>query len=196
MAYTVFESTNMASTKYAERIFDCVAATDIENGTFGYLNGQNADYVGHVVYNFAAGTKNGLKAGEIVVADNPEWKEDESKITNQRRDAYVIPAGTVFRARVVRMNDEFAVSELGFTAATKATVTGTTNFITSNVYVTIDSSTGKLAATTTAPTSGALIGRIMRKRQVGATIVTTARTYGSASALYEIKVIGVAVPAA
>lgn len=193
MAYAVFESTNMASTKYAERIFDAVAETDIENGTFGYLGKQNKDYVGHVVYNFEVGTTDGLKAGEIVVADNPAWEEDESKITNQRRDAYVIPAGTVFRVRVVRMNDEFAVSELGFTAATKSVATEETDFIENDVYVTIDAATGKLVATTSKPASGALIGRIMRKRTVGATIVTPARTYGSATAMYEIKVIGVAI---
>ena len=37
--YTVFESVNMKSTHYAERIFDAVATEDIENGTFGYLDG-------------------------------------------------------------------------------------------------------------------------------------------------------------
>ena len=50
MAYTVFESTNMASTKYAERIFDAVSTEDIENGTFGYLDGL-ADGE-DVTYNF------------------------------------------------------------------------------------------------------------------------------------------------
>lgn len=193
MAYNIWESTNVAAVKYAARIFDCVAETDIENGTFGYMDGINKDYVGHVVYNFVAGTKEGLKDGEIVVANNPAWKEDESKITNQRRDAYVIPAGTVFRAYVISMNDEFAVSELGFTAATKSVATEETDFIENDVYVTIDAATGKLVAATSKPASVALIGRIMRKRTVGATIVTPARTYGSATAMYEIKVIGVAI---
>ena len=39
MAYCVFESTNMGTTKYAERIFDAVFTEDVENGTFGYLDG-------------------------------------------------------------------------------------------------------------------------------------------------------------
>ena len=76
--YTVFESTNMGSTKYAERIFDAVAEKDIENGTFGYLDGL-ADGES-VIYKFVEG----FKAGEpVVVVDNPAWKEDESKITKQ-----------------------------------------------------------------------------------------------------------------
>ena len=33
MTYNVFESTNMGSTRYAERILDCVADVDVENGT-------------------------------------------------------------------------------------------------------------------------------------------------------------------
>ena len=37
---TVFESTNMKSSRFAERIFDAVAEEDIENGTFGYLGEQ------------------------------------------------------------------------------------------------------------------------------------------------------------
>ena len=115
MAYTVFESTNMASTKYAERIFDAVAATDIEVGTFGYLDGLATGEVN--TYNFVKGTKSGLTIGDIVVVDNPVWTEDTSRITNQRKDKFIIPAGTRFRARVVRKNDEFAESIDGFTSA-------------------------------------------------------------------------------
>ena len=87
--YTVFESVNMGSTHYAERIFDAVADVDVENGTFGYLDGL-ADGETNV-YNFKAGTKAGEK---IVVADNPAWSEDSSRTVNQRKDKYVIPAGT------------------------------------------------------------------------------------------------------
>ena len=33
--HAVVDSVNMASTKYAERIFDCVADVYLDNGTFG-----------------------------------------------------------------------------------------------------------------------------------------------------------------
>ncbi|WP_455717767.1 hypothetical protein [Anaerosporobacter sp.] len=71
--YGVFESTNMKSTKGAERIFDCVSDVVIENGTFGYLNGLATGE--SVVYNFAKGTSAGKT---IVVVDQPAWTEDES----------------------------------------------------------------------------------------------------------------------
>lgn len=189
MAHGVFESTNMASTKYAERIFDAVATQDVENGTFGYLNGLATGEV--VTYNFVAGTKAGLKIGDVVVADQPAWTEDTSRITNQRRDNFVIKQGERFRVRTVRKNDEFAVSIDGFTSASQSVVTSTTNFTTTAIYVSIDSSTGKLVAATTKPESGVIIGQIMRKRVSGATVVTTANTYGRKTDMYEIKVVDV-----
>lgn len=188
MAYTVFESTRLASTgRYSARIVDCVAATDIENGTFGYLNGLNED--GGVIYNFVAGTTDGLVAGDIVVADNPAWDVDESKITNQRKDKYIIPAGTVFRARIIEKNDEFAVSIDGITAATQSTVTGTTDFKTNAVYVTIDSATGKLVASGSNADTPIMEGQIMRKRIAGGVVATSANNYGYTRIMYEIKVL-------
>ena len=193
MAYTAFESTNMATTKYAERIFDAVAATDIENGTFGYLNGLATGE--KVTYNFVAGTTSGLKIGDIVVVDQPAWDVDTSRITNQRRDKFVIKAGTRFRVRVVKKNDEFAESIDGFTSATQSVVTAVTNFATTAVYTSIDATTGKLVAATTKPQSGVIIGRIMRKRISGGTLVTTAHTYGYKRDMYEIKITDVDVTA-
>ena len=57
MTHTVFSSTNMASTKYAERIFDCVCDQDIDNGTFGYME----KLVDRNIYKFVKGTKAGEK---------------------------------------------------------------------------------------------------------------------------------------
>lgn len=190
MAYTVFESANMAATYYAEKIFDAVASTDIENGTFGYLNGLSEN--GGVIYNFVKGTTSGLTAGDIVVADNPAWSEDTSRIINQRKDKYIIPAGTPFRARVIKKTDLFGISIDGFTAATQSVVTAVTNFKTTTVYVTIDSTTGKLVASTTAPESAIVVGKIERSRITGATLVTTANTYGSSKVIYEVRVTSVA----
>ena len=49
MLYGIFESVNMGSTRYAERIFDCVSTKDVENGMFGYL-GELADGYDHIFF--------------------------------------------------------------------------------------------------------------------------------------------------
>lgn len=179
MAKNVFISTNMKSTKYAERIFDVVAAVDVENGTFGYLNGLATNQT-HI-YNFVPGTKAGLVAGEVVVADNPAWKEDTSRITNQRRDNYVIPAGTPFRVRVVAKNDEFGTAIEGVTSASQSAMDV-------GAYVTIDSSTGKLVASATAASTPIMEGKVMRKYVMGATLATAAHNYGLAKTIYVVKI--------
>ena len=180
--YTVFESTNMGSTKYAERIFDAVADTDIENGTFGYLDGLAEGEA--VTYNFKPGTKAGEK---VVVVDNPAWDEDTCRKSNQRKDNYIIPAGTRFRVRVVKVTDEFAIGIKGVTSATQSVVTGVTDFIANDVFLTIDAS-GKLVAKTETTADAAMEARIMRKRISGGTIVTGARSYGYSRDMYEAKV--------
>lgn len=180
--YTVFESVNMGSTHYAERIFDAVAAVDVENGTFGYLDGL-ADGETHT-YNFVAGTKAGKK---VVVADNPAWTEDTCSIVNQRKDKYVIPAGTRFRVRVVKVNDEFGITIEGVTAATRNVVTDVSDFTANNVYLTIDT-TGKLVAATESADDAVMEARIERKRMVGGALVTSAHTYGYSKAMYEARI--------
>lgn len=180
--YSVFESTNMQSTHYAKRIFDVVASEDIENGTFGYLDGLADGY--DVIYNFAKGVKAGAL---IVVADQPAWDEDTSRITNQRRDKFVIKAGTPFRARVIAVADEFAISAEGFTVATKDLVVNTTDFKADDVYVTIDT-TGKLVASATSTPDALFEGKVMRKRIIGGVLTTSAHTYGHTYSLYEVKV--------
>lgn len=175
--YTVLESTNMASTHYAERIFDCVSDEAIENGTFGYLNGL-ADGQSHI-YKFAKGTAEGAA---IVVADQPAWTEDTSRITNQRRDQYIIPADVPFRVRVVKANDEFGITKEGFTSASAGQVAV-------GAYATIDTTTGKLVAQAEKPEADVYFC-IMRKRIVGGTLATAAHNYGSANEMFELRVIG------
>lgn len=180
--YNVFESTNMKSTRGAARIFDAVSDVDIENGTFGYLNGL-AEGESHI-YNFTAGTK----AGEtVIVADQPAWDEDTCRRTNQRRDKFVIKAGTPFRVREVAINDEFATAIEGFTSDTKAIVTDTADFAATDVFVTIDS-TGKLVASNSTTADAVMEGHIERKRTVGGTLETKANTYGHSKPLYEVRV--------
>lgn len=184
MPYTVFESTNMKSSRFAERIFDCVAEEDIENGTFGYLGEQVEE--GSHIYKF----KKGFKAGEtVVVADQPAWNEDTCRITNQRRDKFIIEAGTQFRVRVVAKNDEFAISIQGVTAASQAEMK-------IGAFLTIDASTGKLvAAKTTAvneDSAPVMEAVVERKRIVGGTLATAAHNYGYANEMFtaRIKVLG------
>lgn len=177
MSYAIFESTNMKSTKYAERIFDAVADVDVENGTFGYLDGLAEGE--SVVYNFKAGTK----AGEtVVVVDQPAWTEDTCKITNQRKDKFIVEAGTRFRVRVVAKNDEFAISVEGATPATA-------DKLDVDAYLTIDA-TGKLIASdaSSADSDPVMEAKVMRKRVSGGTLVTDVRSYGSARTMYEAKV--------
>lgn len=173
---TVFESTNMSSTKYHGRIFDCIATEDIENGTFGYIDELADGY--DVVYNF----HKGYKAGKtVVVVDQPVWSEDTSRMTNQRKDKFIVENGTVFRVREVKKNNEFAISAEGFTPATVENVDV-------DKYVTIDETTGKLVVGDSVVESAIMNGKIMRKRVMGNTLVTAAHNYGYSRVMYEVKV--------
>lgn len=172
---TVFESTNMQSTIGAERIFDCVATEDIENGMIGGL-GELAEGMSHV-YKF----KQGVPADHTyVIVDQPVWDADTSRSVNQRRDAFVIPAGTVFRVRVLARNDEFGISKAGFTSDSAEQVKV-------GAYAVADTS-GRFKAQAEQPESGSYC-KIMRKRTLGATLVTTAHTYGDAYELFELRVV-------
>lgn len=176
MAYNVFESTNMGSTKYAERILDCVADVDIENGTFGYLNGlikgQND------LYKFVVGTKKGEK---VVVVDQPVWTEDTSRRTNQRKDKFIIAKGTPFRVRVVKVTDNFSIAVEGFTAETmEAAAAGK--------WVTIDETTGKLVVADAAVEGAVMNGKIEKTRILGGILNTPVRNYGYSRKMYDIRV--------
>lgn len=181
--YNVFDTTNMAAVKFAERIYDAVATTDIENGTFGYLDGL-AEGESHT-YKFVAGTK----AGEqVVVANHPAWDEDTCRMTNQRRDKYIIPAGERFRVYVVKIGDEFGTAIEGITSATRNVVADVTDFTANAVYVTIDAATGKLVASTTSTADAVMEARIMRSRIMGGTLVTSLRNYGYSKKMFTAKV--------
>lgn len=173
--YTVFESVNMGSTHYAERIFDAVADVDIENGTFGYLDGLAEGETN--VYNFKAGTKAGAK---VVVADNPAWTDDASRTVHQRKDKYIIEAGTKFRVRVVKVNDEFGITIEGVTAASQKKMDV-------GAYLTIDA-TGKLVAADASTESAVMEAVVERKRVVGGTLATAAHNYGYSKVMYEARI--------
>ena len=165
------ETTNLRAVHYAERIWDGISDVNTDNGTLGYLDGQFED--GGVIYNFKAGAMEGKTP---VLVHMPEWTEDTSRMTNQRKDKFTNVAGRPFRCFTLAEGDEFALSEDGFTAAPEI-----------GKYVTIDAS-GKLAVAD-APVEGAvMVGKIMRKRQIGSTLVTGIRTYGYARMMYTVKV--------
>lgn len=169
--HKVCELTNLRATHYAERIFDAVADFDIDNGTLGYLDGL-ADGETHI-YKFVKGTKAGRKT---VLVHNPEWTEDTSRMTNQRKDKFFIPAGTPFRAFTLAVDDEFSLSKEGFEGEPEV-----------GKYVTINAD-GKLAVAEAPVDDAVMTGMIMRKRQVGNTLVTGVRTYGYKRMMYEVKV--------
>ena len=171
MRHVCCETTNLRAVHYAERIWDGISNVDIDNGTIGYLDGQFED--GGVIYNFVAGTKEGAAP---VLVHMPEWDEDTSRKTNQRKDKFTNVANRPFRCFTLTVGDEFALSEDGFTSTPEV-----------GKYVSIDA-TGKLAVAD-APVDGAvMVGKIMRKRQIGSTLVTKVREYGYARMMYTVKV--------
>ena len=178
--HTVFESVNMASTKYAERIFDCVCDEDVDNGTFGYMG----ELVDRNIYKFVKGAKAGEK---VLVVDVPAWDEDESSVLNQRRNRFYITAGTPFRARVVKMNDEFGITIEGVSAATQSVVTEQTDFMANDVFLTIGED-GKLVASKTSTADAVMEARVERKRMHGAKLITPLRQYGSDYYMYEVRI--------
>lgn len=173
---TVLESTNMASTGGAARIFDCVAEEVIENGMVGGL-GDLAEGESHI-YKFVKGTP---EKNNYVIVDQPAWNPDESRMTNQRRDQFVIPAGTPFRVRQLMINDEFGITKDGFTTATQSNAAP-------GKFATVDAATGKFKVEDSEPASGSYL-KIMRKRMMGSTLVTAAHTYGTSAELFELRVI-------
>ena len=177
---TVFDSVNMASTKYAERIFDCVCDEDVENGTFGYM----AELVDRNMYKFVKGTKDGEK---VLVVDVPVWDEDTNSVLNQKRAHFYIPAKTPFRARVVKVNDEFGITIEGVSAATQEVVTGETDFMANDVFLTVGND-GKLVASTTSTDGAVMEARVERKRLMGAKLITPLRQYGSDNFMYEARI--------
>lgn len=180
MIHTVFSSTNMASTKYVERIFDVVCDEDVDNGTFGYM----AELVDRNIYKFVKGTKAGEK---VLVADQPAWNEDESSVLNQRRNRFYIPAGTPFRARVVKVNDEFGITIEGISAATQSVVSEQTDFMKNDVFLTVGED-GKLVASDSSSEGAIMEARVERKRLMGAKLVTPLRQYGSDNFMYEARI--------
>ena len=169
--HAVCETTNLRAVHYAERIWDAVSNVDIDNGTLGYLDGVSVE--GGVIYNFKAGTMEGKTP---VLVHMPEWTEDTSNRLNQRKDKFVNVAGVPFRAFTLSEGDEFALSTEGFVGAPEI-----------GKYVSIDGN-GKLAVADAPVDGAAMVGKIMRKRQIGSTLVTGVRTYGYARMMYTVKV--------
>ena len=171
MVHTVCETTSLRSVHYAERIWDGICDVDIDNGTIGYLDGQHED--GGVIYNFVKGTKEGMSP---VLVHMPEWTEDTSNRLNQRKDKFFNEAGVPFRCFTLHKGDEFALSESGFAGTPEV-----------GKYVSVGED-GKLVVAD-APVEGAVMGgKIMRKRQIGSTLVTNLRTYGYERMMYTVKV--------
>lgn len=165
------ETTNLRAVHYAERIWDGISMEDIDNGTIGYLDGQYED--GGVIYNFEKGTKEGMSP---VLVHMPEWTEDTSNRLNQRKDKFFNKAGVPFRCFTLHKGDEFALSTEGFAGEPEV-----------GKFVSVDTN-GKLAVADEAPTDAIMVGKIMRKRQIGSTLVTKVCEYGYARMMYTVKI--------
>lgn len=169
--HTVCETTSLRAVRYAERIWDGISDKDIDNGTLGYLDDVAEE--GGVIYNFVTGTKKGETP---VLVHMPEWDADTSRKTNQRKDKFVNEAGIPFRCFTLHKGDEFALSEAGFVGTPEI-----------GKYVSINAD-GKLAVADEAPADAVMVGKIMRKRQIGSTLITGVRTYGYQRMMYTVKV--------
>lgn len=173
---TVFESGLLGSTHYDGKIFDAVATEDLENGVFGYIDSLQTG--SDTIYVFKKGTKAGAP---VFVIDQPAWDEDTHHITNQRKDKFINKAGSVFRIREVKRNDKFGITLDGVTTASQSAMD-------TGAFVTIDSTTGKLVAAASAA-NATFEGVVEGKRTMGATLVTTAHTYGHSAVMYKVRVI-------
>lgn len=169
--HAVCETTNLRAVHYAERIWDGLIDEDIDNGTIGYLDGQVED--GGFIYNFVKGVKEGMSP---VLVHMPEWTEDTSRMINQRKDKFVNVANVPFRCFTLHKGDEFALSEHGFAGTPEV-----------GKFVTVDAD-GKLAVADAAPEGAVMVGKIMRKRRIGSTLITNVRTYGYERWMYTVKV--------
>lgn len=162
MPYTIFESANMKSIHYAERMRDAVCTSDTENGTIGYIPiVPNGDY-----YDFTPGLSDKAEFAKIVLADNPPYDEEGVLLEAQRRSEYIIFANDKFRIRAVAVDDELKYSIDGFTAATQNLVKDTDDFYADPVYAYVDDTTGKLVASETAPSGEEFAGQITGKQML------------------------------
>lgn len=181
--YAVADTCNLRAVHFAERIMDGVAEEDIENGVFGYYE-KLADGES-VIYKFEKGTKEGC---DPVMVKNPEWRPDESRMINQRRDQFINLAGVPFRMFHLEKGDEFGISIEGISEDTQSVVLGVSDFAATPVYLTIGAD-GKLAASTSKSEGDVVMeAQIMRKRMVGANVVTPLREVGGGYVMYEAKI--------
>ena len=123
----------------------------------------------------------------MLVVDVPAWDEDTSSVLNQRRNRFYIPAGTPFRARVVKVNDEFGITIEGISAATQTVVSEQTDFMGNDVFLTVGDD-GKLVASATSTADAVMEARVERKRMHGAKLITPLRQYGSDYYMYEARI--------
>ena len=172
----VIISTNMKSTHGAERIYDAVCDTDVENGMVGYLDelavGED------VIYTFKKGTMAGKT---LVIVDQPVWDYDTTKRTNQCKDKFSVEVGTVFRVRTLAKGDEFGINNAAVTTASLGNLDV-------DAFLTVDNATGKFVASSSTTASAQFEAVVLRKKMQGATLITGVRTYGYANEIFEVGV--------
>lgn len=175
--FNVFETCNVAAVRYAERILDVKCDTDVENGTFGYVEIDDTNDIKTF--------KKGFKAGcQVLVADAPAWDLDMVNAPNHsavRRDKFIIKADTPFRAITVKKGDTYATAIEGVTTESQS-------LMKKNAYVTIDTTTGKLVAKATTTSDAVFEAIVDKERLHGGLIETTAHNYGYARKMYEYTV--------
>lgn len=176
MAHTVIETSNLYATRAAgARIYDCVCSADIDNGTIGHIE-ELATENGHI-YTFVKGVADGYIT---VVACNPEWDYVYHCSADKNLDRFYIKANTPFRGYELKLNDEFGLTIDATTVATQGKVD-------IGKFATVNTD-GKLVGADDTTTSAKFEMKILRKRTMGATLVTPAHTYGKSRVMYTYKV--------
>jgi hypothetical protein len=147
----IFESTNITGQNYS-----FVSTQDLENGMLvhmGPLVTGSKD-----IYNAEIPTAATLADQPVYIVGDPAWSYDNSSITNQNEDAYVIKAGKVFRVYELKANNKFAIADYGIDGGAPEV----------GKFVGLQNGSGKPVLSAAAPTDSAFVGEIVYIRNLGA----------------------------
>ena len=174
MKYGVFESTN----PYGSRLYDAVCDTDVENGTVGYIE-ELAEGEAKI-FKFVKGVVAGK---QLVVVDQPAWDADTCKTSNQRKDKFIVEAGTPFRVRELIKYEKFAISAECVEEKTRKNLDV-------NTYLTVNTD-GKFVVSSSSDENAVFEAKVLTKRNTGGVIATAANNYGYVRTMYVVRVTNV-----
>lgn len=162
----VIESTKMHSTLFGCE--DALVSSDIDNGNVGYIEDGE----------FKAFTTATIGKQPVVILDTPVVNYDDSSVEKRRKDSFTNEAGTIARARVLKIKDVFGLNA--------AAISGTPA---KDKYLILANGSTKLTVASSLSSGTAFACRIKEVRNVGATLTTSTQTYGYTYPLYIAEVV-------